>query len=161
MGGRNGGAMGKSGLNHKKQEKKHKVVTMPRRNGGKNAEAGGDGDEKAAAETPEKSKEKATEEDEKEESKGAKKALRHAVKKVVKKNSGPIADALVKETENGDMRSAAMVLSLIEKKKKKDGDDDDWDGPSLSEILVPDQLWREKAAAKQMENDEEEETKAA
>jgi hypothetical protein len=153
--------MGKSKLTRKKQEAKSMVVTIPRRGGGKNAEAGGDGDEKAAAETPDKSKKKATEEDEKEESKGAKKALRHAVKKVVKENSGPIADALVKETENGDMRSAAMVLSLIEKKKKKDGEDDDWDGPSLSEILVPDQLWREKAEAKPTENDEEEETKAA
>ena len=152
--------MGRKRLNQKKREKKDNVVTMPRTDSGEDAEAGGSGDEEAAAEKPGKSKEKATEEDEKEKRKGAKKALRHAVKKVVKANCDPLAGTLVEGTKDGDMHCAAMMTSLME--KKKDGeDDDDWDGPGLSEILVPGQLWREKAAAKEAENDEEETTRAA
>ena len=158
MGGRNGGAMTKSKLGQKKHETKDKVVTMPRTDGGEEAEAGANGDEKAAAEKP--GERNATETIEKEDHKGAKKALSHAVKKVVKKSKEQIADSLVTNAVKGDMRCAAMVLSLME--KKKDGeDDDDWDGPSLADILVPGQLWREKTAAKQTVNDEEKETEAA
>jgi hypothetical protein len=150
MGGRNGGAMGKSNLGQKRHETKDKVVTMPRKDGGEDAEAAANGDEKAA-----------TEKDEKAKRKGAKKALRHAVKEAVKENREEIADSLVTQAAKGDVRCTAMVLSLMEKKKKDGEDDDDWDGPGLADILVPGQLWREKAAAKQMENGEEKETEAA
>jgi hypothetical protein len=151
MGGRNGGAMGKSNLGQKRHETKDKVVTMPRTDGGEDAEAAANGDEKAA-----------TEKDEKAKRKGAKKALRHAVKEAVKQNKEQIAGSLVTRTVGGDMHCAAMMVSLMEKKKKKDGeDDDDWDGPGLADILVPGQLWREKAAAKQAANEEEKETEAA
>ena len=150
MGGRNGGAMGKSNLGQKRHETKDKVVTMPRKDGGEDAEAAANGDEKAA-----------TEKDEKAKRKGAKKALRHAVKEAVKENREEIADSLVTQAAKGDVRCTAMMLSLMEKKKKDGEDDDDWDGPGLADILVPGQLWREKTAAKQTENGEEKETEAA
>jgi hypothetical protein len=150
--------MGKSGLSKKQQEQKNKVVTMPRTDGGEDAEAGASGEEKNAAEKPGRGK--ATEEDGKEKRKGPKKGLRHAVKEAVKKNKEQIAGSLVTRTVRGDMHCAAMMVSLME--KKKDGeDDDDWDGPGLADILVPGQLWRGKAAAKQTDNGEEEETEAA
>jgi hypothetical protein len=128
--------MGKSNLGQKRHETKDKVVTMPRTDGGEDAEAGADSDEKATAEKP-----------------GEGKAT-------VKENKEQIAGSLVTRTVGGDMHCAAMMVSLME--KKKDGeDDDDWDGPGLADILVPSQLWRGKAAAKQTENGEEEETEAA
>jgi len=161
MGGRNGGAMGKKRLSQKEREKKDNVVTMPQRGGGEDAEAGGNGDEKGAVKRSGKSKEKATKEDEKAKRKGAKKAWRHAVKKVVKENSEPLAGTLVEGTKDGDMHCAAVMTLLMEKKKKDGEDDEDWDGPGLSEILVPSQLWRGNAAAKQTENDEENEAEAA
>ena len=152
--------MGKSNLGQKRHETKDKVVTMPRTDGGEDAEAAANGEEKAATEKPGGGK--ATEKDEKAKRKGAKKALRHAVKEAVKQNKEQIAGSLVTRTVGGDMHCAAMMVSLMEKKKKKDGeDDDDWDGPGLADILVPSQLWRGKAAAKQTENGEEEETEAA
>jgi hypothetical protein len=148
MGGRNGGAMGKSKVDKVKQPKKNKVVTMPRTNTGEDAEASGNGEEKDAAERIEE-----------EDHKGARKALRQAVKTVVKVRRAKIAEKLVEKTEDGDAHCAAMVLSLME--KKKDGEDDNWDGPGLADILVPGQLWKEKTAAKEAANDEEEKTKAA
>ena len=153
--------MGRKRLNQKEREKKDNVVTMSRRSGGEDAEAGGNGDGKAAVEKPVKSKEKETEEDEKAKRKGAKKALRHAVKKVVKANSEPLAGTLMEGTKDGNMSCAAMMAELMEKKKTDGEDDDDWDGPSLSEILVPGQLWKGNAATKQTENDEEAEAEAA
>jgi hypothetical protein len=59
------------------------------------------------------------------------------------------------------MHCAAFVMELMEKKKKDGEDDDDWDGPGLADILVPGQLWREKTATKQTENEEGEKTEAA
>ena len=163
MGGRNGGAMAMAkamaNLNKKKQEQRNKVVTMPRTDGGENAEAGGNGEEEAATEKPGRGK--ATAEDEKAKRKGAKKALRHAVKETVKKNKEQIAGSLVTRTVGGDMHCAAMMVSLMEKKKKDGEDDDDWDGPGLADILVPSQLWRGKAAAKEAADEEEKKTEAA
>ncbi len=128
--------MRKSKLGQKRHETKDKVVTMPRTDGGEDAEAGADSDEKATAEKPGEGK------------------------STVKENKEQIAGSLVTRTVGGDMHCAAMMVSLME--KKKDGeDDDDWDGPGLADILVPSQLWRGKAAAKQTENGEEEETEAA
>ena len=86
-------------LNKKKQEQRNKVVTMPRTDGGENAEAGGNGEEEAATEKPGRGK--ATAEDEKAKRKGAKKALRHAVKEAVKKNKEQIAGSLVTRTVGG------------------------------------------------------------
>jgi len=158
MGGRNGGAMGRKRLNRKEREKKDNVVTMPRTDSGADVGEGGKGEEKDAAKKP--GKEKAAEEDEKAKRKGGKKALRHAVNGAVKENKEEIANSLVTRTVGGDMRSAEIMVALME--KKKDGeDDDDWDGPGLADILVPSQLWRGKAAAKQTENDEEKDTEAA
>ncbi|MGA2754006.1 MAG: hypothetical protein ABSE53_09560 [Terracidiphilus sp.] len=151
--------MGKSKVGKEKHEQKSKVVTMPRTDGGEDAEAGGNGEEKDAAEKPGRGK--ATETIEKEHHKGASKALRHAVKKAVKESKGQIADSLVTRTVGGDMHCAAFVMELMEKKKKDGEDDDDWDGPGLADILVPGQLWREKTATKQTENEEGEKTEAA
>lgn len=147
-GGRNGGAMGRKRLNLKEHKKKDNVVTIPQADGGEDGEADGNG-EKAAAEENEKAKRK-----------GSKKALRHAMKKALKENKEVITSSLVTHTIRGDMRSANLMVSLME--KKKDGEvDDDWDGPGLSEILVPGQLWKGSAAAKQTENEEEKEAEAA
>ncbi|MGA9062252.1 MAG: hypothetical protein WB341_11365, partial [Terracidiphilus sp.] len=120
----------------------------------------GKGREKAAAKKPGKGKKKATKKGDKEEYKGAKKALRHAVKKVVKENCGPIAESLVTQTVGGDMRSAEMVLSLME--KKKDGEDDEgWDGPSLVEKLAAEPSWDEVQEAKRKASEKEVEVVAA
>ena len=158
MGGRNGGAMGRKRLSRKEREKKDNVMTMPRTDSRADVGEGGKGEEKEEAKK--QGKGKATEEDEKVKRKGGKKALRHAVNGAVKENKEEIANSLVTRTVGGDMRSAEIMVALME--KKKDGeDDDDWDGPGLADILVPSQLWRGKAAAKQTENDEEKDTEAA
>ncbi len=151
MGGRNGGGMEIAGanVNKKKQEAKNKVVTMPPANGGKELEEDEKGGEKAAAKKGDKK-----------EGKGGSKALRREVNKVVKGRKEKFADKLVDEAEEGDVRCAALVLSLMEKKKKDGEDDDDWDGPGLADLLVPGQ-WQEKLAAKKAAKEEEEETKAA
>ena len=57
---------------------------------------------------------------------------------------------LVDQTEKGDMRSAAMVMDLMEKKKKKDGEDEaEPDGPSLAEQLAG-PSWDELQEAKRI-----------
>jgi hypothetical protein len=159
MGGRNGGGMGNSRRNRKGQKRNNEVVMMPRRDGGKDAEAGGNGEGESAKEKPDGGK--ATETIEKDGSKGTKKAFRRAVKNAVNENKERIADSLVTLTAGGDMHCAALVMELMEKKKKDSEDDDDWDGPGLADILVPGQLWKRNTAAKQTLDEEEEETKAA
>jgi hypothetical protein len=159
--GRNGGAMGKSDLEKKKSEKKNKVVKMPRRDGGKDAVERANGKRKAGEKKP-KSRKKPTKKIEKEEHKGARKALRHAVQREVKENCGKIAERLVNDTQNGDIRSTEMVLSLMEK-KKKDGDEDDdgQDGPSLAEQLAAGPSWDEVQEARRKAREKETETEAA
>ncbi|MGB8031662.1 MAG: hypothetical protein WCF30_18570 [Terracidiphilus sp.] len=160
--------MGKSKRDTEKAAKKSKVVTMPRRDGGEDAE-GAKGKKKAAVRKPksgratakEKSKKTPAEKIKKEEYKGAKKALRHWVKKVVKNHSPKIAETLVGRTEAGDMHSAAMVLALMEKKKKKGGEDGDLDGPSLAEQLMEGPTWEEVLEARRKAKEEEEEAAAA
>jgi len=147
MGGRNGGAIGRSKRDTEEAAKKNKVVTMPRRDGGEAAEETEKGGTKAAGRKPkngsakegkpEKSKKTAAKKIEKKEFKGAKKALRHAVKKVVKQGCGKLAGTLMDKVEQGDLHSAEMLLVLMEKKKKKGGGGDDGhDGPSLAEQLM-------------------------
>lgn len=80
---------------------------------------------------------------EKEEARGARKALRNAVKKVVKAKCGSIAQKLIEETERGNMRSASIVISLMEKKKDKNGKNDD--GPSEAELLGSEEQWKDES----------------
>ncbi len=91
-----------------------------------NAKTGESGDA-AAAEKPMGSEKSATEgaavyeEKEKEATRGVRKALREAVKKAVKTRCSLIAQRLMDGIENGDVRSTAAVLSMIEKKKDEEG----------------------------------------
>ena len=88
--------------------------------------------QKAAAK---KKKEKAA-------TKGARKALREAVKKVVKAECDEIAKKLLEETKLGNMRSASMMLSLMEKKKDKEGNHD---VPSEAELLGSEEQWKDES----------------
>ena len=58
------------------------------------------------------------------------------MKKAVKARSDGIAFSLLDRTAHGDMRGAAMMISLMEP-KNKDGSDEknDWHGPSVAELL--------------------------
>lgn len=154
MGGRNGGAMGKCGKGKRTKEKKNNVVTMPPKEVGDDAAAIKNSDEAAAGKRPRDGKRKTKEKEEKKErnkfGKGARKALRHAVKKKVKERSDTIAAKLVEKTEGGDMRSADMVLALMEKKKKGGEDDFDYDGPSLAEQLAAEPSWDEMQEEKRL-----------
>jgi hypothetical protein len=154
--------MGKSKKDKAKQEAKSKAVKAPGKARGKenakadsadNAEVSGMGGEAAAGKEPQSSAEaakpkrggkKPAEKIEKEDYKGARKALRRWVKKVVKDNCDKIAARLVNKTEDGDMRSAAMVLALMEKKKKDGEDDSGWDGLSVAEKLTLEPRWNKE-----------------
>ncbi len=178
MGGRNGGAMGRSNLDKKKREAKSKAVKAPRKARGKdnakaggadNAEVSGMGGEEAAGKKPKSSTKatnpkrggkKAAEKIEKEEYKGARKALRHWVKKVVKAKCDKIAVSLVNKTEDGDMRSAAMVLALMEKKKKDGEDDSGWEGLSVAEKLTLEPRWNEEMEKEKQAKEKEKELAA-
>ena len=123
MGGRNGGAMGKSKVDKVKAAKKNKVVTMPRTNTGEDAEASGNGEEKDAAEKIEE-----------EDHKGARKALRQAVKTVVK---GPQSQDCRKASGEDRRRRRALRSDGVVadgEEEEKDGEDDNWDGPGLADI---------------------------
>jgi hypothetical protein len=149
--------MGKSVLDKEKQEKKSKVVTMQQKAGGEIV-AAGEGGKPAATKKPkraaksaaEKKTEKKTEKGEKvkQAGKGAKKALRRAVKVEVKARSEGIAHSLVENVERGDVQSATLMISLMEKKKKKEGDTE-WDGPSAAELLASEPEWDEEMEKKQ------------
>jgi hypothetical protein len=153
MGGRNGGPMGKGSTGKKTKEKKGNVVTMPLNDGGEDA-AVENREETAAEKKPKNGKRKTTEKEDKKERKkkrkGARKALRHAVKREVKENCGPIAATLVNQTKRGDMKSAQIMVALMEKKKKGGDDDFDYDGPSLAEQLAAEPSWDEMQEEKRM-----------
>ncbi len=139
--------MGKCRLDE--DEKKSKAAKAPKKTGGTNrAKAGGSGGKKAAAKKRATGKPKTPEPDDKAEYRGAKKALRRAVKKVVKAKCDAIAQTLVEKTEGGDMRSAALVITLMDK-KKDGGDDEASDGPSAAELLASEPEWDEEAEKKQ------------
>ena len=114
--------------------------------GGESAQAGGSGEEAASKEKPSRrrkskaEKEAEEEEKEKEAAKGARRALRHAVKKVVKMKCGSLALKLMEETEMGNMRSAAMMISLMEKKQEGDGEKRHG-GLTAADLLGSEQEW--------------------
>ena len=178
MGGQNGGQMGRSKLDIKKRAEKSNVAEMPLRDGGaETTEAGGNGKKKAVAKRKaiadkktqavmekrkagakktKRSKKAASEKvEDKEEHKGAKNALRKAVKKTVKESSTTIAESLVKHAEDGDIRCAELVLSLMQ--KEKDGGDDEDDVPNVAEMLANEPSWAEtiEAMRKAKENETE------
>jgi len=160
MGGRNGGEMGKSSPEMETNGKKSRAVKTPQKNSGEAIEAGGK-DEAAATKKQGKAERKATKKADKKKRKGAKKALRHAVQREVKENCGRIAQTLVNETHAGNMRSAEMVMDLMEKKKKKNGEDENEpDGPSLAEQLAG-PSWDELQEAKRIVSDAKAMTKTA
>jgi hypothetical protein len=133
---------------NKKKKKSGKVVTMPDKTGDqKNQEtgvAGADGGDKAPRKSGRKPGKKEVEE---EEHKGAKKALRQAVRAEVKKRKEKIAEALVNRIGDGDMRGAAMVLSLMEH-GNKEGEDGKkrHGGLKLIDLLESDTEWEGEEA---------------
>ncbi len=76
--------------------------------------------------------------------KGARKKLRHAVKAVVKANSDTLAEKIVGKAQDGDVRGAEMMLSLIEKMKPgKEAKKKKREGPSWAELLASEPEWDE------------------
>jgi hypothetical protein len=74
---------------------------------------------------------------------GAKKALRRALKAEMNKKSPEIAEALVKRTIEGDVRSTEMLMSLVVPKSNQDGKTKKKkrSGPSLAELLASEPEW--------------------
>jgi hypothetical protein len=141
--------------------KENKVVTMPRRGRGK-TEDGGEKEKfepimrtSALVRSSDRSGKNA-ETLEKEDYKGATKKLRHWVEKEVKEQSHDLARNLVETAKSGDVRCAAMVLSIMEK-KKKGGSGDDGDEPSLAEQLMAGPTWEEVLEARRKAKEEEDE----
>lgn len=153
--------MGQRGSGKKKKEKKSNVLTMPTKEVGEDAAAVEDREKKAAEKKPRNGKRKTTKKEDKKarkksgkgDHKGARKALRHAVKKEVKENCGPIAARLVSQTKGGDMKSAEIMVALMEKKKKSGDDDFDHDGPSLAEQLAAEPSWDEMQEEKRKKSE--------
>ncbi len=161
MGGWNGGEMEKSSREKETNRKKSRAVKRPQKNSGEAAKARGTSKKSAVAKKPGKAAKKATKKIDKKKRKGARKALRHAVQREVKENCGEIAHTLVDKTQKGDMRSAVMVLDLMEKKKKKDGEGDAQpEGPSLAEQLAG-PSWNDLQEAKRIVSEREAKTEAA
>jgi hypothetical protein len=159
--------MRKSKRDTEEAAKKNKVVTMPRTEGGEDAEETEKGRKKAAAKKPriggaketkpKASKKPAAKKLKKEEYQGSKKELRHWAKKVVKDNCDAITGELAAKAKIGDLRSTEMLLELMEKKKKKKGGEgDDENGPSLAEQLMAGPTWEEVLEARQKAKEEEE-----
>ena len=149
MGGRNGGEMEKRSLDSETPEKKSRAVKTPRKNSGEAVKARGKSKKKSAPKKPGKAEKKATKKNEKKKRKGAKKALRHAVQREVKEKCGKIAESLVSQTQRGNMRSADMVMVLMEKKRKSGEGNTEPDGPSLAEQLAG-PSWDELQEAKRI-----------
>lgn len=143
--------MGKSELDKEKRAGRSKNEKKPLKTGGKsNQEAGGDVGMGAAVEKTEQGEKKASKKGEKKApNQGAKKALRKAVKRAVRERSKQIADSLVDHTVEGDIRSAEMVITLMEDKKKEGEDDKPWTGPSVAEMLASEPEWDEEMEAKE------------
>lgn len=161
MGGRNGGEMEKTSLEMESNGRKSRSVKTSRKDSGETTKARGKSKKNAAPKKQGKAEKKATKKIEKKKRKGAKKALRHAVQREVKEKCGKIAESLVNQTGLGDVRSAAMVMDLMEKKKKKDGDGEaEPDGPSLAEQLAG-PSWDELQEAKRIVSERDAKTEAA
>jgi hypothetical protein len=161
VGGRNGGEMEKTSLKMESNGKKNRAAKTPRKDSDKTTKARGKSKKNAAPSKPGKAERKATKKNNKKKRKGAKKALRHAVQREVKEKCGKIAESLVKQTGEGDMRSADVVMALMEKKKKKDGEGDaEPAGPSLAEQLAG-PSWDDLQEAKRIVSEREAKTEAA
>jgi len=151
--------MEKRSLDAETHEKKSRAAKLPRKNSGEAAKVGGKSRKKAAVNKPGKAEKKAVKKNDKKKRKGAKKALRHAVQREVKEKCGRIAERLVTRTQDGDMRSASMVIDLMEKRKKKNGDGDtEPDGPSLAEQLAG-PSWEDLQEAKRIVSEAQAQTK--
>ncbi len=136
--------MKKSSLDKEKRKKKGKTENTPAKAGGtENTKMSEKGRESGPAKKPNENKEEGGQKEKrKAPQKGARKALRRAVKKAVKARSDGIAFSLLDRTAHGDMRGAAMMISLMEP-KNKDGSDEknDWHGPSVAELLESEPPW--------------------
>jgi hypothetical protein len=153
--------MEKTSLEMESNGKKSRSVKTSRKDSGGTTKARGKSKKNAAPKKPGKAERKATKKNDKKKRKGAKKALRHAVQREVKEKCGEIAERLVDRTQEGDMRSAAMVMELMVKKKKKDGEGDaEPAGPSLAEQLAG-PSWDELQEAKRIVSEREAKTEAA
>jgi len=136
-----------------KREGKRGKGGRPRKAASKeNAKASVSGAEPAAAEKPKQTRNGAAdraaekEKEEKQATKGVRKALRKAVKKAVKKECEKIAQALVKETQKGNMRSTAVVLSMIEKRKKDSEGAKRHGGLTAADLLGSEEEWESETA---------------
>jgi hypothetical protein len=152
--------MEKKSLEMETREEKTTAVKKPRKKRDEAAKEAGKGKRKAVAKKPGRGKKTATKRIGKKKHKGAGKALRHAVQREVKENCGKIAVTLVSQTRGGDMRSAAMVMDLMEKKKKSAEGETEPDGPSLAEQLAG-PSWDELQEAKRIVSEKEAKTEAA
>lgn len=152
--------MGKSSQERETNEKKIRTVKRPGKNSGEAAKARETGEKDAAAKKPGKAEKKAAKKNAKKKRKGARKALRHAVQREVKENCGLIASSLVSQTQLGNMRSADMVMALMEKKKKGGEGDAEPEGPSLAEQLAG-PSWADLQEAKRIVSEREAKTEAA
>ena len=158
MGGRNGEEMAKSSLEMEANEKKCRTV---KRLGKNSSEARLTSRKNAAAYEPGKAENTVAKKNAKKKRKGAKKALRHAVQREVKEQCSKIAESLVSQAQLGNMRSADMMMALMEKKKKKGGEGEaEPGGPSLAEQLAG-PSWADLQEAKRIVSESEAKTKVA
>jgi len=116
-----------------------------------NAKANGNEEPAKAAKpkgTRKSAAERAAEKEEKDKqaAKGARKALRKAVKKAVKEQCAMIARTLVDATQKGNMRSTAVVLSMIEKKKKGGEGAKRHGGLTAADLLGSEEEWEGETA---------------
>jgi hypothetical protein len=138
----------------KKEEKKSRKKGGPKKSsrssGGRKEARAEENGEAAAAErpkrkTPNAAKKKPKEEREKQAIKGAQKALRKAVKKVVRKECEKIASALLEETQKGNLRSATMMISLIEKNNGNGEGSAKHDGLTADDLPGSEEGWESES----------------
>ncbi len=138
--------MRKSSQNKEKREKKCKTKKkLQKADETENTNEGEDGAQSILANKPKRGKDEAQPRDKwKAPQKGARKALHKAVTVAVKARSAEIALSLLDRTAKGDMRGAAMMISLMEP-MKKDGEEgkSEGSGPSLAELLESEPPWNE------------------
>ena len=118
----------------KRAKRKHTRKAEKESRGAQQGEASEDIDAKPAKPGPKKDANKAR--------KGAGNSLRKAVKKFVKEHNVKIAESLTARTEAGDMRGAAVMISLMERKKAAENGRK-WRGPSVAELLATGPEWNE------------------
>jgi hypothetical protein len=151
--------MGRSNLDKDKrtQKKKEKAEKNGKTATGEASETGGDGAEvemktpgtavaadEAAKNKSNKAQGKKGEKKEGTGKKKARKALKKAVKRQVAEKSESIAKTLVNGFVDGNMRSAAIVMDLVEE-KKKDGEKKKRDGLTAAELLGSEEQWESES----------------